>query len=144
VGIVRSNLQLEALLQRLATEVQDCETLVEVEANVVRFWIRSDLSPGRVASISRFDRAFYALNLDHLYVMAWVDEDLTFREEEEEIRRLSGIGESYVKNGGRTGQTKFLRTPYVEVLVDKDMVRVYRPLGRRGGVSLSPWERLGG
>lgn len=144
MGIVRSNLQLETLLQRLATEVQDCETFVEVERDAVRLWIRSDLPPERVASIARFDGAFYALNLDHLYVMAWVDEDLTLREEEEEIRRLVRIGESYVRLGGRIGRAKFLRTPYMEVPVDEDMIRVYRPFGHRGRILLSPWESLEG
>lgn len=141
---MRSNVQVEALLLRIADETQGCDVVVETERSAVRMWLRCTSSRARVASVSRIDESTYSLRLDHLYAMAWVDEDLSLSEEEEILRRLVRIGRSYVMQGGAPGRASLLRAPYLEVVAEDESVRVYRPFGWRSGVLLSPWERVGG
>lgn len=143
MGIMSSNLQVEALLQRLASKLPDSDVVVEVDQSAVRLWIRGTLPPKRIASIARIDGSMYAVELDHLYQAAWIDEDLSTAEEEERLKSLLAIGEEYVKSGGETGRTRFTGTPYIEVQVSGKPVRVFRPFGWQRGSSLSPWERPG-
>lgn len=139
--MMRSNIQIEALLLRIADEAHGCDAVVETQGSAVRMWLRRAPSPARVASVSRIDGSTYALWLDHEYAMVWVDEDLSPSEEEEILRRLAKIGGSYVVQGGKPGRAGLLRTPYLEIHAEGESVRVYRPFGWQSGVLLSPWDR---
>ncbi|WP_140403343.1 hypothetical protein [Microbacterium oxydans] len=144
--VARSNQAVASLLASMVDGEDDVASVVMADETAARLWLRSRLGGDRVACIAS---DLYSLSLDDAYFLDEIDEDVlladdehelrqSLADEEEQLRRRVAIGLQYVRAGGRGGRTRFLRTPFVDVTVRGEQMRLYRGYGAGRGIA-PPW-----
>lgn len=149
VTMPRSNQAIASLLASMVEGKQNVDAVVMADESGARLWLRSRLGGDRVTCIARIASNLYSLSLDDTYFLDEIDEGVlladdehelrqSLADEEEQLRRRVAIGLQYVRAGGRGGRTRFLRTPFVDVTVRGEQMRLYRGYGAGRGIA-PPW-----
>lgn len=148
--VARSNQAVASLLASMVDGEDDVASVVMADETAARLWLRSRLGGDRVACIACIASDLYSLSLDDAYFLDEIDEDVlladdehelrqSLADEEEQLRRRVAIGLQYVRAGGRGGRTRFPRTPFVDVRVRGEQIRLYRGYGAGRGIA-PPWQ----